>query len=83
MLEIGIILRFTLIEPRSVMVSMQRCYAGDPGSIPAGVVSRVRVETLGSVSVNHRLTHQGCKNWYLPCGRTGGYWPFMGCIADT
>ena len=32
------------VKPRSVVVSMMRCYAGDLGSIPG------RVETLGSVS---------------------------------
>ena len=37
-------------EPRSVVVSMKRCYTGALGSIPG------RVETLGSVSVNHSLT---------------------------
>ena len=45
-------------EPCNEMVSVQHCYTGDLGSIPvqAGAVLRVRVELLGSVSVNNRLT---------------------------
>ena len=39
----------------SVVVSVMHCYAGDPGSIPG------RVETLGSISVNHSPPYQGVK----------------------
>ena len=43
----------------SVAVSVQRCNADDPGSIPGPGKNQRRVEMLGSVSIGHSLSYMG------------------------